>query len=97
MARFVARYRRWAARHPWRELLLIAALFALLLLLLPPRDSLGAAVAKTAGYFALILALNYLRYRSVLPTPERIREAEAETDRIEARVRERQDVDLSRW
>jgi predicted tellurium resistance membrane protein TerC len=91
----LARFRAWRARHPWLELLLVAALLLLALTLLASHVGFATNLLTTVAFVAVTLLAkgvtllaNYARYRTFSPSPERVREAEAEVDRIAAQVRE---------
>ena len=87
------RINRWTEDHPWLTLGLVALFGLVLVLLIPPRDSLPFAALKVAVWLALYLGFNLLRYRSPFPTRDRIEAEEAKADEIDASVRRARDRD----
>jgi hypothetical protein len=87
------RFQHWGEQHPWLNFGLVLLFGVALVLLVPPRDSLNIAVLKVISWCLLYLGLNWLLYRSFLPSRARYKTEEAKADQIAAAVRRAREQD----
>jgi hypothetical protein len=87
------RINTWSSQHPWKTILILAALGIPSISLIPPRENPIVAAAKIGLYLAIMIGINLLRYRTAVPSQQQIDEDERRADEIAAAVRRRREQD----
>jgi hypothetical protein len=89
----LGRLNDWSRLHPWKTILMLAALGIPSVWLIPPRENPIVAVAKIGFYLAIMIGINLLRYRTAFPSQQQIDADESRAAEIAAAVRQRREQD----